>query len=123
MFTGVLSGTVVIIYNMLSILRRMQSAGAGAEGDVHAFGIFRVRLRAIPEARATVDAFLAEFGMQENHVIRVAVRCLHLAAHEQRVLNRHMIWRTSSEGSVVSGVDAVGVGDNFSSAMAFIFFS
>ena len=36
--------------------------------------------------------------------------------------NRHMIWRTSSEGSVVSGVDAVGVGDNFSSAMAFIFF-
>jgi len=26
----------------LSILRRVQAAGAGTEGDVHAFGIFRV---------------------------------------------------------------------------------
>ena|ERR1035437_1156696 len=90
------------------VLRRVQSAGAGAEGDVHAFGIFRVRLRAVPQARAAVDAFLAvesrhagfaginrlaaarldanpraaffaEFGMQENHVVGVTVRRLHLA--------------------------------------------
>ena len=42
------------------------------------------RLDANPRA-----AFFAEFGMQENHVVRVAVRRLHLAAHEQRVLMRH----------------------------------
>ena len=40
----------------------MQSAGAGAEGDVHALGIFRVGLRAVPQARAAVDAFLAVEG-------------------------------------------------------------
>jgi hypothetical protein len=37
----------------------MQAAGAGVEGDVHAFWIFRVGLRAVPQARAAVDAFLA----------------------------------------------------------------
>jgi hypothetical protein len=64
----------------LSILRRVQAAGAGAEGDVHVVGIFRGHLRAVPQARpvryagglrhsshislshgarAAVDAFLA----------------------------------------------------------------
>jgi hypothetical protein len=42
-----------------SILHRMQSAGAGTEGDVGAFRIFRQRLGAVPDARAAVDAFLA----------------------------------------------------------------
>ena len=36
----------------ISILRREQAARAGAEGDGHAFWIFRIRLRAVPQARA-----------------------------------------------------------------------
>jgi len=37
----------------------MQAAGAGAEGDVGAFRIVRQWLRAVPQAYAAVDAFLA----------------------------------------------------------------
>src|ERR1019366_1463386 len=53
---------VLGIVNSQSILRRVQAAGAGAEGDVHALGIFRVRPRAVPQARAAVDALLAVKG-------------------------------------------------------------
>ena len=42
-----------------SILRRVQTARAGAEGDVHVLGIFRIGLRTVPQARAAVDTFLA----------------------------------------------------------------
>jgi hypothetical protein len=36
----------------------MQSARAGAEIDIPAFGIVRQRLRAVPQTRAAVTAFL-----------------------------------------------------------------
>jgi hypothetical protein len=42
----------------MSVLRRVQPAGAGAEGDVGAFRVVRQWLRTVPDARAIVDAFL-----------------------------------------------------------------
>src|SRR5664280_2236987 len=45
----------------------MQAAGARAEIDVHAFGVRRVRLRAVPQARPAVNAF---FAVERGHAVR-----------------------------------------------------
>src|SRR5450759_1594863 len=42
-----------------SVLRRMQAASAGAEGDVRLFQVAGNRRGAVPQTRAAVDAFLA----------------------------------------------------------------
>src|ERR1700690_2752407 len=49
----------VLLCGYWLILRRVQAAGAGAEGDVGAVRIVRQRLRAVPDTRTAMDAFLA----------------------------------------------------------------
>src|ERR1035437_3495027 len=100
------------------VLRRMQTAGAGAEGDVHALGVLGDGLRAIPVAGATVDTFLpverrhtahagsnglagakldtdlgatalAQFGIEKDDMVGIAGGRLDFATEEQRVLMRH----------------------------------
>src|ERR1035438_3132426 len=93
----------------------MQAAGAGTERDVHALGISRDRLRAVPVTRPAVNAFLAvevrdaargrgnclagaelnadagaaaltKLRVEEQDMVGVAGWRLHLAAQQQGVL-------------------------------------
>src|SRR5579862_2021743 len=104
-----------VFMGLRSIFSRVQAAGAGVEGDVHAFRVVWQGLAAIPQAGAAMDAFFAvkightvrarrdglaaahldadlrptfltEFREKKGDVVGVPRRGLHLAAHEQRVL-------------------------------------
>ena len=119
--TARLSGDVVIFISDVVvewlILRRVQAARSGAEGDGHALRVFRRGGGAVPQACAAVNAFIAveirhavfagcdglagtHFDAQfraaalalvrknKRDVIGVAGRRLHLAAEQERVLMR-----------------------------------
>src|ERR1039458_4096026 len=95
----------------------MQSAGAGAEGNVAALGVVSERRHAVPYTRAAVHALLAveerdavrtgrnrlprthldahlrgaalaEPGKRKAHMVGTAAGPLHFAASQQRVLVR-----------------------------------
>src|SRR5512137_2518690 len=93
----------------------MEPAGSASELDGRAFRVVGMACRAVPQARAAVDALvsikgwdalvarrdglsgahlyadlraagLAQVGIQKHHVVCIAGRRLDLAAHQERVL-------------------------------------